>query len=143
MLWCLCASSSSVVHCWPSRPMNCLESQQIGHFGGASAEGGNCAPQVAQTKAVLIMKQLNAICYVGSHVHPTSLISCPVCRNLPSRRLSIRGSCETAVGRNRSILARRIAPGLHRHAQRWTRAAIRPALDHDTLGSKVDSAERR
>src|ERR1700730_18258076 len=106
MLWCLCVSSSSVVHCWPSRPMNCLESQQIGQCGGASAEGGNCAPQVAQMKAVLIMKQINAICYVGSHVHPTSLISCPLCRDLLSRRFSIHGSFEATLGRNRSILAR-------------------------------------
>ncbi len=42
--------SSSVVHCCPSHPTNCLGSSQIAHCSTASA---NCVPQVIQIRFII------------------------------------------------------------------------------------------
>src|SRR5436190_5471228 len=46
--------SASVVHRWPSCPMYCRSSSQIGQAGGGAAPAGYCVPQVTQIHSSMV-----------------------------------------------------------------------------------------
>ncbi len=95
MLRCFWESLSRLVHCCPSRPTNWRESVQIGHSGGGSADGGNCAPHVKQINAVLIRSSLTH--WLASQGERTTQrkreslrLTIPISATDPARGLKIR-----------------------------------------------------